>query len=549
MFIYHFNRLIRNRILWGFFAIIIAVAFVAVDSCFRQPQDGQTAGAIDGKKVSGTEFLRTVNSIRGFGRGRDNETPSDVVDRLAWEQIAARMTAERSGLVSNKEEIRATLREAPAFQGPNGFDMNRYRMALAESGLTPAMYEEVVAHQLSIMKTAATVDSATWVAPMEMDDELASMTDVFTVRAAEVSNRFENADMQLTEKDYLKYYEENKASCAQPDRVSVRYVAVPVTNYLSLVSVPEDDLLEYYDSHTETYSRTVTNDVTEPIPFAEAREQILAELMLDEARYCVGTSITFNVYGTLADSADQALDILAVQEKVEPKTSPLFSSDEPLYWTENSKEFSEAAFELDPDRSDLRFGIVKGDVFVYVMEIAELSSAHTPKYEEVRVEIRQKAEQKARSDAFHDAVKELRDEIATMMAAGKSFMEAAQAKALNVSTSLTYSVSDIQNQQFENSFAIAYNSMTLKAGELSEAIPASSDKSLLVYVEDRQLGDALTAEMMRSQVRANIGRRRNSNLFAEWLSWNLAQKDFKPVRPLADTDHPDITDDQDDSDN
>jgi len=549
VFIYHFNRLIRNRILWGFFAIIIAVAFVAVDSCFRQPQDGQTAGAIDGKKVSGTEFLRTVNSIRGFGRGRDNETPSDVVDRLAWEQIAARMTAERSGLVSNKEEIRATLREAPAFQGPNGFDMNRYRMALAESGLTPAMYEEVVAHQLSIMKTAATVDSATWVAPMEMDDELASMTDVFTVRAAEVSNRFENADMQLTEKDYLKYYEENKASCAQPDRVSVRYVAVPVTNYLSLVSVPEDDLLEYYDSHTETYSRTVTNDVTEPIPFAEAREQILAELMLDEARYCVGTSITFNVYGTLADSADQALDILAVQEKVEPKTSPLFSSDEPLYWTENSKEFSEAAFELDPDRSDLRFGIVKGDVFVYVMEIAELSSAHTPKYEEVRVEIRQKAEQKARSDAFHDAVKELRDEIATMMAAGKSFMEAAQAKALNVSTSLTYSVSDIQNQQFENSFAIAYNSMTLKAGELSEAIPASSDKSLLVYVEDRQLGDALTAEMMRSQVRANIGRRRNSNLFAEWLSWNLAQKDFKPVRPLADTDHPDITDDQDDSDN
>ena len=52
MFIYHFNRLIRNRILWGFFAIIIAVAFVAVDSCFRQPQETQTAGVIDGKKIS-----------------------------------------------------------------------------------------------------------------------------------------------------------------------------------------------------------------------------------------------------------------------------------------------------------------------------------------------------------------------------------------------------------------------------------------------------------------------------------------------------------------
>lgn len=548
MFIYHFNRLIRNRILWGFFAIIIAVAFVAVDSCFRSPQDGQTAGAIDGKKISETEFLRTVSSIRGFGRGRDNETSADTVDRLAWEQIAARMTAERSGLVSNQEEIRSTLREAPAFQGPNGFDINRYRMVLAEHGMTPAMYEEVVAHQLSIMKTAATVDSASWVAPMEMEDELSSMTDVFTVRAAEVSNRFDKADMQLTEADYLKYYEENKDAFAQPDRVAVRYVAVPVTNYLPFVSVPEDDLLEYYDSHAETYSRTVTNDVSEPIPFAEVREEIRAALMLDEARHCAGTSVTFNVYGKLSDAADRTLGLLSAQERTEIKTSPLFSSEEPLYWTENAKEFSEAAFELDPDRADLRFGIVHGDAYVYVMEIAEKSQAHTPKYEDVLNELRPQAEQKARNEAFRSAVKELRDELTAMMAAGKSFTEAAQSKVLNVSTSMTYSVSDIQNQQFENSFAIAYNSMTLKAGEISEAIPASADKSLLVYVEDRQPGDALTAEMMRAQVRANIGRRRNSNLFADWLSWNLAQKDFKPVRPLADADQPGITDGDVDSD-
>ncbi|MDD4102559.1 MAG: SurA N-terminal domain-containing protein [Kiritimatiellae bacterium] len=548
MFIYHFNRLIRNRILWGFFAFIIAVAFVAVDSCFRSPQEGQTAGAIDGAKISETEFLRTVTSIRGFGRGRDNETPADVIDRRAWEQIAARQTAENSGLISNHEEIRSTLREAPAFQGPNGFDINRYRMVLAENGMTPSIYEEVVAHQLSIMKTAATVDSATWVAPMELDDELAAMTDVFTVRAAEVSNRFANADMKLTEEDYLKFYEENKESFAQPDRVSVHYVAVPVTNYLASVIVPEDDLLEYYDSHAETYTRTVTNDVTEPIPFAEVRDQILAELQLDEARYCAGTAVTFTVYGKLAASADQTLALLAAQENSAVKTAPLFSAEETLYWTTNSKEFSDAAFELEPDRADLRFGIVKGDDYVYVMEIAERSPAHTPKYEDVLNDLRPQAEQKARSEAFRDAAKALRDEIAALMAEGKSFTEAAQAKALNVSTSLTYSVSDIQGAKFDNSFAIAYNSMTLKTGEISEAIPASADKSLLVYIEDRQPGDALSAEMMRAQVRTNIARRRNNSLFSDWLSWNLAQKDFKPARPLASADVPGIENQQDDSD-
>jgi hypothetical protein len=368
------------------------------------------------------------------------------------------------------------------------------------------------------------------------------------VRAAEVSNRFANADMKLTEDDYLKYYEEHKASFAQPDRVSVRYVAVPVSNYLAAVTVPEDDLLEYYDSHAETYSRTVTNGVTEPIPFAEVRDKILAELRLEEARYCAGTAVTFNVYGKLADSADRALALLAAQARAEVKSSPLFSADEQLYWTEKSSEFADAAFELDPDRADLRFGIVKGDTCVYVMEIAERSPAHTPKYEDIRNELRAHAEQKARGEAFRDAVKDLRDEIVKMMADGKSFAAAAQAKALNVSTSLTYRVSDIQNQKFDNSFAIAYNAMTLKAGELSEAVPASSGKSLLVYVESRRPGDALAAEMMRAQVRANIVRRRSSGLFKDWLAWNLAQKDFKPVRPLASAADPGITDLEDGQD-
>ena len=548
MFIYHFNRLIRNRILWGFFAIIIAVAFVAVDSCFRQPQETQTAGVIDGKKISTDEFILAVNTIRGFGRGRDNETAADVVDRLAWEQIAARRTAERGGIVSTKEEIRATLREAPAFQGPNGFDINRYRMVLAENGMTPAMYEQVVAHQLSIMKTAAAVESATWVAPMELEDELAAMTDIFTVRAAEVSNRFVGVDMKLTQEDYRKYYEENKDSFAQPDRVAMRYVAVPVTNYLASVSVPEDDLLEYYDSHPETYTRTVTNDVTEPIPFAEVRDKILAELRLEEARYCAGTAVTFKVYGKLADAPDRALATLAAQERAEVKPTPLFSADDTLFWTDNPKEFAAAAFELDPEREDMRFGIVKGDAYVYVMESAKSSPAHTPEYAEVLNELRPQAEQKARSDAFSAAVKALRDEITALMAEGKSFAEAAQAKALNVSTSLTYSVSDIQGAKFDNSFAIAYNSMTLKTGEVSEAIPAASDKSLLVYIEDRKPGDALSAEMMRAQVRANIARRRDKGLFKEWLAWNLTQRDFKPARPLDAEDDPGIDDRKDKSD-
>ena len=535
MFIYHFNRLIRSRILWGFFAIIIAVAFVAVDSCFQSPNESQTAGTLDGKKIPFTQFEQTVQAIRGFGRERDNDTSANVVDRKAWEQIAARQTAEKNGMSSSKEEVRAMLREVPGFQGANGFDINRYRMILAEQGLTPSMYENLVAHQLAMMKDAALVESATWVAPLELDDELAAMTDRFTVRVATVSNRFAQVEMRLTDDDTRKYYEENKASFALPDRVAVRYISIPVTNFLPFVKVPEEDMQEYYDSHADTFSRPATNNTTVTIPYAEVRGKILAELQMEEARYCASTAVTFNIYGKLANAGSNALDIVAAQEKLAIKTSPLFGAEDNLFWADNSKEFANAAFELDPDRTDSRYGIVKGDNFVYVIEPVKHSPAHTPSYEEVLNDLRPRAMAKARNEAFQSYTKELRKDLGKLMKEGKSFADAAKAKVLNVSTSITYTVSDIQNQKFENSFSIAYGAMTLKKGEISEAVPASAAHSLFIFVQDRQPGDALSAEMMRAQIRAGIARRRNTSFFSDWLTWNLSKQNFKPTRPLTES--------------
>ncbi len=536
MFIYHFNRLIRSRILWGFFAIIISVAFVAVGSCFNTPQDSLVAGKINGKKVSAEVFDQTTVAIRGFGRNRDNETSASVVDRRAWEQIAARMTADKNGLASGKEEVRDALREAPGFQGANGFDINRYRMVLAEQGLTPALYERLVSHQLAMMKNASLVEAGTWVAPMELDDELAAKTDRFTVQVAAVSNRFAQVEMRLSDDDYRKYYEENKASFALPDRVAVRYVAIPVSNFFASVTVPEGDLQEFYDSHVNTYTRTSTNNTSETIPFAEVREKILAELTLEEAKYCAETSVTFNIYGKLANAGSNALEVVAAQEKLVVKTSPLFSAEDPLYWAENAKEFASAAFDLDPERSDSRFGIVKGEANVFVIEQIQKLEAHTPTFENVLNDLRPQAMAKARSEAFQSYAKELRADLRKSLGEGKSFAEAAKAKALNVSTSLTYTVSDIQNQKFDNSVLIAYSAAALTKGEVSEAVPASATQSLFIYVLDRQPGDALAAEMMRSQLRSGIARRRSNNLFSEWLTWNLSKQDFQPRRPLTDDD-------------
>lgn len=532
MFIYHFNRLIRNRILWGFFAIIISLAFVSVGSCMRSPQQGQSAGSINNKAVTLDEFTLATQAIRGFGQNRDNEMSASVVDRRAWEQLAADRVAKANGLQAGAEEIRGALREAPAFQGANGFDINRYRYIIAQQGLTPTKYEQLVALQISLMKNAALIQSADWVSPMELDDELASMTDLFTVQTTTISNTFADAEMKLTDDDYLKFYEENKSSFALPEQVAVQYAAIPVTNYIKYVSVSKADMEEYYDSNIENYQHTTTNNTTETQPFDEVKDKIEKAMLRDEARYCASTSLTFKIYGRLAMSSN-VLEETAAAQGVTVKFSPLFSASDKLSWAQNGDEFITTAFELDPERSDSRVGIVTGTDYIYVIQQLKRIEAHTPGFEEVLNQIRPRALAKARSDAFTAYAEKINEELSTLMKQGKTFAEAASSKAMNVSTSITYSVNSVQNQKFENSFAIAYGAMSLHKGELSKPIPASAKESLIVYIQDRQPGDALSAEMMRPQVRAGIARRRSSDLFSGWLAWNLKQQKFEPRLPLA----------------
>lgn len=541
MFIYHFNRLIRSRILWGFFAIIISVMFVAAGSCSRGggAQDTTTAGKINGKKISTAAFEQAAVSVRGIGRNRDTETPLQELDRKTWEQIAAMQVAQKNGFTSRQEDVRDVIRSERAFQGQNGFEMARYRAILREQDLFPEQYENLVKNHILMMKISALIETAAWISPVELDDEIAAMTDTFTVQVATLSNQFAAVEMRLSDEDYKAFYDEHQSLFVLPDRISVRYIAVPVSNYLAQVTVAEDDLRDYYDANLDMFKVADTNDVTGFKPFDDVRDEILAICQREEALFCAETNLTFTLYDKLATTAPTtALEALAAIERVDVQTSALFAKNDQLSWAPNAKGLAAIAFDLDPENSDMRFGIMKmkteeGNDVVLVFESHQTSPTHVPLFADVEADVKQYAQEKARTDAFDSYIKEMRADILKLMDGGKTFSEAAIAQTLNVSTSLTYSVSEMQSKPFENSYSIAYGAMALKKGDLSEAVPTSASHSLLIYVMDRQRGDALAAELMRSQVRERLARYRNSGLFSNWLTWNLSQQRFESSRTYS----------------
>ncbi len=544
MFIYHFNRLICNKFLWGAFAVLIAFAFVFSDVNCVNENFARSSGTINGKKVLAKTLEEVEYGIRGFGRSRDSMMSNVQVERSAWEQIAARMTIEGDGLGATTDEMIAFLRSRPEFQENGNFNMARYRMVVREMGLNPEAYERFLRHQLAIMKGYQLVETATWIPPMELDDEVASLTDRFTVRIADFKNEFIGKDMKLKDEDYKKYFEANTNAFALPDRLSVRYAVISASNYLDSVKISDDELRDYYDANLSSYTKTVSNK-TVNLTFEEARSKILDVLKWEEAVYCAQTAVTFTVYSDIDNTNENAMVKLSKTMKVPLQTTALFAAGARLsFCGADSKVFTETAFDLDPERNDTRYGIAKGNKSIYVMERASFEAAHVPAYDKVAADVKRAAIADAREKAFKKAGEAVLKRLRKSVADGKKFADAAVAESMTVSTQIVYTVNDIAKVSFPNSFSVAYGSMKVPAGSISDAIMTSGGNSIFVFVEKREPGEALSAEMMVPQIRASL-ERRDGNLFGDWLKENLSKQDFKPARPLEDESED--TDSEDDT--
>jgi hypothetical protein len=521
VFIYHFHRIIRHRLVWGAFAVVVSLAFLSVDSCYTSGSSGDSVAKIGGKGVTADTFDQLERQIRGLGRNRKDLLPFPEVATQVWHQVAALQVAEKLKLGASREEVKAAVQES--IGATDGYDSTvhaAYLGKLKEINLRPAQYEQYLAHNLTLRKLGSIVESAAWVTPIEVDDELAGLTDELTVRTITVSNRF--AGIHATDAQIAAFFEANTNSFHLPRRVAVQYVSVSLSNLLPRISISEEQIKEYYDDHGEKLTRSNSTDT---LPLAEARALIIPILKLQNARQTAYTNLTSSFLELAVNGGDNGFAKAAETFGLAVRKTPLFALDEPPAGIEDVREFREAAFELDPARPDDRYSVVQGEAFVYAIAPLTNSPAHMPVLEEVVDRVRPLAVAKARADAFRDYIEKLHKDLLKGLQEKRDPVAAARAQSLNISTSITFAVHTLYQNPFENYMPVARAALHLQPGKLSEAAMAGEeDAAIFVYMVNRQPGDPLSSEMLRPKARANIERARGMGLNNSWMEWNLSRK-------------------------
>lgn len=536
MFIYHFNRMIQNKVIWFLFASVVAIAFLSLPSCIGQggSDSRNSVGTIGDETVTMEEYdlarMFVLNNTHRMDFGSPAATETQI-----WAHVAAIRTASELGLAATDAEIRENILMTPAFQRNGQFDKGLYENLIGQNlRLSPVGYERLIAQGITLGKLRVAVASGFVPSRMEIEDHVSAITDAITFQSAMISNVNADADFRVTTNEMQIYYAEHKDEFALEDRVDIRYAIVPTSNFVASVTIPQADIRDYYDSHLDDYTRSTTNG-TEQIPFDEVSLVISNDLALLDASDIANTNLIGFIDDLLTSTNDLTTFSWRAKARGYQTAMTGLVTPEKAYFTSIEpaavEEFRDAAMDLDWRRSDSRYRTARGKRFVYLLQAVTNDPAHIPTFESLAETIRPLAIEEARAKAFDDFAAKKRADVITAMT-NATFEAAAKAQGLNVSTSITFTAQSHDGGSFQYDRIVTPAVLRLSAGDVSEVLPVYRG-ALLANVSKREPASAIATEEPRSEITSTFAAMASADAFSTWLIWNLENKGFVPVDPSA----------------
>ncbi len=580
MVIHHFNRLIRNKWVWGVFAVLIS-AFFAFDFLFARDNDGrgaEGAGKLSDETISRMRFEEARQDVLAPMRlqyGRNVQIKdSHLLNKQVWSRLAMLKVADGLKIKVDDDQVRTAIRQM--FTDETGaFNQMRYQEFCANLEWKPEQFEAFFRRNLSISPVQSVVATASWASPLEISNAVRDETDKITVRIA----RFEQApDMvkaaDLDDAAFKEYYESHTNSLALPELKVIRYVEVPADDAESLakVEVDEDDLQDFRDKN-----KYGTNETDRAQSEHDFRLKSAVEAARDALYACVCPE------GVADDGVDR-LAQLAAEKKLEIKTSRPFAQSDaatPPFGEQKYGFMVRAGFMVDAsevlpveekefvngmkDIESDRYRAICGSNAVYVVGLAEdlCTKPRVLSLDEIKGNpvIRAAALDDLKAKEFKKAVDKVRDAVKVGIAAHdgkfdpKLFVDANVSTSLvvNVSTSITFvaqtemPMSPYGRRARAGAFAdadlVVPAAQHLKTGELSEFVPNAylPSRGVVVYVENREsgvVGDAF------DRMRSGLSRRQGALAEISWNESNMARLGVQPnawtsMKEMKDNDEAD----------
>lgn len=182
------------------------------------------------------------------------DAKQNILDGLIAQRVMA-AEAVKNRLSVSDQTLQQTILSIPGMIGADGkFDVERYKALLAAQGMTPAMYEARLRHDLTMQQVNAAIQETAF-APKTVADRLSDLND----QEREVQELLFKASDYVSQvkvtDDMLKaYYEKNGQQFEIPEQVKAEYVVLNSDVVAAQIAVSDADIKSYYEQNAKRYT-------------------------------------------------------------------------------------------------------------------------------------------------------------------------------------------------------------------------------------------------------------------------------------------------------
>jgi hypothetical protein len=284
MLIYRFHKLIQSKLLWGTFLVIVVFSFVIwgtqMPKRAADADEAASPGKLHGKNVPREVFRKAyfdtyLSVIMSMGRQISITKEMDVqLRKAAWQRIAALEQAAALGFSTSDDEIAASIQRHPAFSQQGRFNKPAYKNFvgnfLAQMGMSERGFEEYMREEVTLQKARAIVEKAVLIAPSEIKRTFSSLSDNFKIQYAALKPELVEKSVQVTREDERALFDKDPSAFKIPEKVKIKYVYFPATNFQSQVSLDAEQLQTYYDENITDFPLETPAPATNEAPAAPA---------------------------------------------------------------------------------------------------------------------------------------------------------------------------------------------------------------------------------------------------------------------------------------
>ena len=304
-------------------ALIISFAFWGVSFYFGQNSNNANVAIVNDKEISLQTFQRSYINLQRQMRAMFGDELSleeelirqQTLQKLIDSEIINSIVSGHRFRISN-DQVLNTIRNLDVFKDEGGFDRFKYEQAVLSLGMEPAFFEQQMRMDLLAEQLQAGIFETLFVT----DDELANMLRL-QGQTRDITYTILNVDEQLdaidiTDQEISDYYDENRASYIEPEKVKIAYIELNVKTIAEAVEADQDALREYYESNRDSYDvveqRSVTRLFVSVQEDTSDEDKAKAETLINEALAAVATETDFSK--VIEQFSDESKGVLQFSE-------------------------------------------------------------------------------------------------------------------------------------------------------------------------------------------------------------------------------------------